>query len=100
MIELEIRSPLLHSLVEHSTLPPPNISQQIAQPIVVADLRMLIMRKWVAGLGCQKTSPIGPILARSHQHSAGTSGNDLVAIERETTYVAERPGRSAPVGCP
>ena len=47
---LEVGSPRCHPFLQHPQLSPPNRRQQVAHAVVVADLGVLIVRRWIASL--------------------------------------------------
>ncbi len=58
-VELEVRPPPLDAVVQHAQLPPAHRRQQVAHAVVVADLRVLVVRGRVAGLRGQEAGPFG-----------------------------------------
>ncbi len=61
-IEGVVRAALRDAIVEHAELPTPHGGEQVAEAVVVADLRVLVVRRGVASLGGQEASPVDPVL--------------------------------------
>src|SRR5690606_3772981 len=69
-------------------------SEDVAQAIIVADLRMLVVRCGGAGLSRQLACPFDQVLGIRNEHPAAGRGDDLVAVEREYPGVPHRTGRT------
>src|SRR5690606_31139297 len=53
-VEGVVRPPRLDPLIEDAELPPSDGREEVAQPVVVADVRVLVVRRRVPGLRRQK----------------------------------------------
>src|SRR5690606_40182949 len=82
-VEGVVLAPRLDPLVEYPQLPAPDRREQVAQAVVVADHRVLVVRRRVPRLRRQKASPVDPFLAVGDQRPAPAGGDDLVAVEGE-----------------
>ncbi len=74
--------------------------QQVAHPVVVTDLRMLVVGCRIAGLGGQKTGPAAQFGILGDQHPAAAGRDDLVAVQRKAAHPAETARRPAAVDGP
>src|SRR5690606_22466855 len=72
----------------------------VAQAVVVADERVLVVRRRIPHLRRQKARPVDPFLAVGDQRPASARGDDLVAVEGEDRQVPEDPRRPALVRRP
>jgi len=70
-------------------LPAADGGQHVAQPVVVADLRVLVVRRRIARLGRKLARMVDQPLVGRDQHAAARGGDDLVAVEREGAHQAE-----------
>jgi hypothetical protein len=73
-------------------------SQDVAQAVVVADLRVFVVGRGVASLGSQLAGVLDKLLVRRDQHTAAGGGDDLVAVEGEDARLAEDARRAVVVG--
>ncbi len=96
-IEGEVGPPLPDPPLEHRQLPPGDRGQEVAQPVVVADLRVFVVRGRVAGLGGQEAGPAAQLGVVAGEHPAAAGGDDLVAVEGEAANPPERARRTAAV---
>ena len=64
-------------------LGPTERSQDVGQPVVVADLGVLVVGRRLAGLGGQIPGPLGQVGVGGDQHAPAAGGDDLVAVEAE-----------------
>lgn len=94
-IEGVVAAPRRHPLVEHRHLPATNRCADVAHAVVIADLRMLVVGRRIAGLGRQKPRLLHPIGAVRQQSAAPGGGDDLVAVEAQDADVAETAARLA-----
>ena len=78
---------------ETSELPKSDAGGDIAEPVVIPDRRMLVMRSGVTGLGRQEASLLGEFGIIGDKHAPSTGGDDLVAVERMDAGQTERAGR-------
>ena len=72
--------------------------EQVAQPVVVADLRVLVVRRRIARLRREVARALDDVAPVRHEHAAAAGRDDLVAVERERRALAERAGLLAAVG--
>src|SRR5262249_14146771 len=89
-IEREVGAPAIHAVVEYFKLRTPDRGQQIAEPVVVADLRMLVMERGSTGLGRKMADACRPLGAFCHQHCAAAGRDNFVAVEGVAADVGER----------
>src|SRR5690606_29785537 len=68
-----VRTPRVVARVEDAELPPPHARQEVAQAVVVADVRVLVVRRRVPGLRRQKARLLDPLLAVGDQRPAPNS---------------------------
>src|SRR5690606_30592826 len=71
--------------------------EQVAHPVVVADGRMLVVRRWIPRLCRQETSALHPLGPIGEQHPPTAGGDDLVAVEGKRRQRPLSAGRLPPV---
>src|SRR4030095_15555217 len=71
-----------HALLEYLELPAADRGKHVTESVVVADLRVLVVRRRIAGLGRQLARMRRQRTVRGDQHAAASGGDDLVAVER------------------
>ena len=81
---------------QSAQLAAPDGGEQVAHPVVEADLRVLVVRRRLARLRRQVAGPLDERGIVGHEHAAAARGDDLVAVEREDA----RSRRSAPAARP
>src|SRR5690625_4685298 len=80
--------------LQHLQLSASDTGQDVAHPVVVADLAVLVMRRIVPRLGGEFAGVVRQLLVIRDQHSAAGRGDDLVAVEGEDAEPAEDTGTS------
>ncbi len=90
--------PAVDHLRQAGDLGPADRRQQVAQAVVEPHLDVLEVGGRLPGLGRQVADTVGDGGVRRHDHPPAARRGDLVAVEREHADVAERPGRTLPVG--
>ena len=83
-------APALHKSIQRLQLTPTNTRTNIAQTVVVANFRVLIVWRIIARLSRIKhRTPL--LLSRgAHQSTPARSGHNLIAIKRQTSKLAKR----------
>src|SRR4051794_36858462 len=69
--------------------------QQVTETVVVADVRMLVVRRGISGLRGEVARALDDVGAVRYEHAAAARGDDLVAVEREGRALAEGAGVGA-----
>src|SRR6185437_4124250 len=97
-IKLEIPASRGNAIAQHAQLPAADGREHVAHPVVVADFRMLVMRRRVARLRGELERVRHQPRVIAHEHPSATRGDDLVPVEREYARTAEGADGATPVG--
>jgi len=88
------RATTLDLFVQILQLPPADRGEKIAQPVVVADVTVLVVRRGIARLSGEMSCTSDKRLVVSNQRASTTASDDLVAVEREHADRSEATGRA------
>src|SRR5690606_19141106 len=77
------RTPSPHSVREDFHLSASDPCANIGHPIIVANLRMLVVGRVIPGLGCEEYCLLLLFGSAAGERTASGCGDDLIAIERE-----------------
>ena len=93
LIQFAISRPLDDLGVQTHQLTPPHRRQQIAQPIVVSYLGVLVVRSRLTRLSKQIANPLNDLRIRGNHHAAAAGRDDLVPVKRKHGCAPEETGR-------
>ena len=82
-VELEDLLFAAHPIIQDAQLPATDGGEDVAQPVVGADLRVLVVRRGIARLGGELAGVVNQRFVGRDQHAAAGGGDDLVAVEGE-----------------
>ena len=83
--------------VERLELRPSQRGEEVAHPVVEADLDVLVVRRRLAGLGRELARMLDPVAVPRDEHPTAARRDDLVAVEGERGQRALAPGRRSAV---
>ena len=86
-----------HALFEHLELAAADARPARCSAVVVADLRVLVVRRGIARLGGQLARVVDQLSVVGDQHAAARGGDDLVAVEGEDAGLAETSPAARPL---
>src|SRR5690606_26673038 len=89
-----------HTILQYLQLTAPDPRQDVAETVVVADLRMLVVRGRVPRLRREFARVADQRLVGRDKHSPTGGGDDLVAVERVDAHSTEGARGAAVVGGP
>src|SRR5690554_148850 len=78
-----------HMIVEHHHLATTNTCTNITHPIVIPNMRMLIVRSIITRLSSIKHRTLSLLLSRAHKRSSTRSSNHLITVKRQTSKLAK-----------
>ena len=86
-------------LLQIGQLTPDDTGDHIAHAVVIAQFFVLIPGSVLTALGGPLSGLVGGFQVIGQQHTAGRTGDDLIAVEGDDTQIAEGAGLPTLVGC-